>query len=106
MTATASREQKAHALSLWREAHEQLARGAYWQRQEQYERAVAQVLMSLRRYSTFDELVSAYYASEATDEIEAACRATCVLLNFGVVEDAAHWRRFHELRQGTNTTTE
>ncbi len=106
MTATASREQKAHALGLWREAHEQLARGAYWQHQAEYEQAVAQVLMSLRRYSTFDELVSAYYASEATYEIEAACRATCVLLNFGVVEDTAHWRRFHELRQGTNTTTE
>jgi len=74
MTATASREQKAHALGLWREAHEQLARGVYWQCQEQYERAVDQVLISLRRYSTFDELVSAYYASEATDEIDAACR--------------------------------
>jgi hypothetical protein len=106
MNATASREQKAHALGLWREAHEQLARGVYWQHQTEYERALAQVLISLRRYSTFDELVSAYYASEATDEIEAVCRATCVLLNFGVVEDTAHWRRFHELRQGTNTTTE
>ena len=64
--------------------------------QEQYEQAIDQVLISLRRtapsaYSTFDELVSAYYASEATDEIEAACRATGVLLTFGVVEDTAHW---------------
>jgi hypothetical protein len=106
MTATASREQKAHALGLWREAHEQLARGTCWQRQAEYEQAVDQVLISLRRYSTVDELVSAYYASEAEGEIDAACRAADAALNFGVVEDTAHWRRFHELRQGTNTTTE
>lgn len=31
---------------------------------------------------------------------EAACRATGRLLNVGVVEDAAHWRRARELPYG------
>ncbi len=34
------------------------------------------------------------------DVAEAACRATGRLLNVGVVEDAAHWRRARELPYG------
>ncbi len=106
MTATASHEQKARALELWREATQQLARSAYWQRPAEYEQAISQTLVFLQRYSTFDEMVAAYYAGDAMDEIEAACKATGALLNYGTVEDTAHWRRFHELRQRTNAATE
>ena len=92
------------ALALWRDGWKQTRRPnlpAAWR--AEYLGAVAAVYTTaLQQYTTMAELVAAYYASppvaEATVE-QVLHPASGHILNAGLVEDAAYWRRARQLLQ-------
>lgn len=96
-----SREAIEHALALWRDGWKQTRRPnlpAEWR--AEYRNAVVTVAPALQQYTTMAELVAAYFASpsvaEATVE-QVIYPASGHILNAGLVEDAAYWRRARQL---------
>lgn len=102
------REQAEHALGLWCEGERLLQRHPAPGWAEDYQQAVARALAYLERSTTMAELVAASFDDAAGGEqerwLEAAYRTERGrLLNEGLVEDAAYWRRAQTLiaaRQG------
>ncbi|MGI8913960.1 MAG: hypothetical protein ACR2JY_09330 [Chloroflexota bacterium] len=67
-----------------------------------YERAVTLTLDDLQRHTTLDELVQAYFDDAPIADKDAWLAAVCHtrsgrVLNVGIVEDAAYWRRAQQL---------
>src|SRR5260370_14546194 len=67
-------EARSHALGLWAEGHINANGQRPWR--EDYLTAVRQVLPALRRYTTVDELVVAYYPAALHSDLERACPLT------------------------------
>lgn len=91
-------EQHENAVSLWRggEKLAQQRRSADWQRD--YDAAIAAAVTALHRYHTMDELITAYFDDAVDNAVEPLCRLSSGrVLNFGIVEDAAYWRRLQQL---------
>lgn len=96
------REPRERALGLWR-AGERLAQRhltAAWRCA--YERAISQTVDRLDCYTTMETLVTAYFDGRETARRDAWLTALCrtpedLVLNAGIVEDAAFWRRFQHL---------
>lgn len=96
------REEIAYAMGLWREGERLLQQHATPGWREDYAQAAARALAHLAPYSTVAELVIAYFDDAASGDKErwlvAACRTESGrILNEGIVEDAAFWRRAQEL---------
>lgn len=95
-------EQAEDALDLWREGDRLFWRHTAPGWAEDYEQALARALVHLERYTTMAELIAAYFDDAAGGETErwltVACQtASGRLLNEGLVEDAAFWRRAQAL---------
>ena len=91
-----------HALDLWRNGERLLRRKLSPGWVTDYERAVALILDDLQRYTTLAALVQAYFddapASAEAARLAAACHTQSGrMLNVGIVEDAAYWRRAQQL---------
>jgi hypothetical protein len=90
-------EHVADALDLWRDG-ERLARrrtSPAWR--TDYERAIAAALAKLQRCTTMAGLMDAYF-----DKLDVPLRADSGrVLNVGIVEDAAFWRRARQLIAGS-----
>ena len=85
-----------HTLGLWHNAERFLRRPALEPaRRAAYERAVAAALGRLRGYTTLAQLVDAY--ADDCLQVDDLHRGE-QMLNAGLVEDAAFWRRAQELR--------
>jgi hypothetical protein len=96
MPAGAPYEQHEHAVRAWRagEKRSHQRRSADWQRDDDAAAAVA----VLHRYHPMHDLSSASFDAAVDDSIEPRCRLpNGRLLNFGIVEDAAYWRRLQQL---------
>lgn len=95
-------ESRERALGLWR-AGERLAQRhltAAWRRA--YERAINRTVDRLDHYTTMDGLVAAYFDGREVARRDAWLISLCrtpegLVLNAGIVEDAAFWRRFQQL---------
>ena len=96
----ATRDEIEHVLRVWR-AGERLAHrtpSLAWRLD--YERAIETVLGHLQRYATMADLVAAYFGDVPgkASRLDAACHTRSGrLLNVGIVEDAAFWRRVRQL---------
>ena len=98
MHAGAPYEQHENAVRSWRarEKRSHQRRSADWQRE--YDAAIAAAVTVLHRYHTMNELIKAYFDDAVDDFIEPLCRLpNGRVLNFGIVEDAAYWRRLQQL---------
>jgi len=96
------RAELAHGLGLWRDGERLLRRPMAPGWREDYERAITTALHHLQRYRTMPELLAAYFddtrASGKDAWLDSACRAGVErVLNSGIVEDAAFWRRARQL---------
>lgn len=104
-----SREQIAHALSLWRDANHQMEGLRREERRAEYELAITAGLSFLRRFTTMQALVRSYFDDvtddEGKDPFEQAVHRlpSGRILNYGVVEDASYFRRAQELIAQTST---
>ncbi len=91
-------EQHEQAVALWRTG-ERLARRRWapeWPRD--YEAAIVAAVAVLQRYRTMDQLVAAYFDDAGDNWVEPLCRLPSGrVLSYGVVEDAAYWRRLQQL---------
>jgi hypothetical protein len=90
------------ALDLWRGGERLLRRKLTPGWVTDYEHAVARALAHLQRHATLDELVRVYFddahAADPDDWLATACQtASGRVLNQGIVEDAAYWRRAQQL---------
>lgn len=96
-SAGGGREQREHALRLWREGARLASAFRYDAGlAEEYARAVAAVVAHVRTYVTMDELLARYYRHDAA--LDAALERAIHppsgrVLKYNVVEDAAFWRR-------------
>lgn len=97
------------ALGLWRGAEAYLDTQMQPGWAEDYETAINLALDFLQRYSTMQELLTAYFFSEnrmieGKDWLDAVCSSvyedSSHYLNSGIVEDAAYFRRAKQLIQG------
>ncbi len=91
-----------HAIDLWRSGEHLLRRKLTPGWVTEYERAVALTLDDLQRYVTLAALVQAYFDDSPTSDTDAWLAAACHtqsgrVLNLGIVEDAAYWRRAQQL---------
>jgi hypothetical protein len=96
------REQAEHAMGLWRGGDRLLWRHTTPGRAEDDEQAVARALAHLERSTTMAGLVAASFEDVGGGEqgrwLEATCRTERGrLLNEGLVEDTACWRRAQAL---------
>ena len=91
--------QRAHALRMWRDADEQLARPHLAPYQEDYEAAINRLLASLQPLTTMDELVGLYFSDAYKTPLAEACTNVSeeTLLLPVLVLDAACWRRARQL---------
>jgi len=99
---TPSHEAIEYAMGFWRDGWKQadnLVMPLDWR--AEYWGAVAAVLPTLQQYTTMPELVTAYFppppaVHKAVERVRFP--ASGHILNFGIVEDAAYWRRLQQLQ--------
>jgi hypothetical protein len=95
------------ALGLWREGWRQFTGIRLPEAlRAEYDQAVQRVLAELQERSTMEELVTWYYheppeLDALLDELVHAPSGH--QLNYGVIEDAAYWRRARQLMPGADT---
>src|SRR5262249_5887023 len=99
---TPSHEAIEYAMGFWRDGWKQadnLVMSLDWR--TEYWGAVAAVLPALQQYTTMRELVAAYFPPPAAVHSavqHARYPASGHILNGGIVEDAAYWRRLQQLQ--------
>lgn len=101
-TEMADHEEIAHAMGRWREGERLLSRHTSLGWVAAYQQAVGRGLAHLQRYTTMAELVATYFEDAANGEKERWLAVACTtksgrVLNVGIVEDAAFWRRAQQL---------
>jgi hypothetical protein len=95
-------DDREHALDLWRGGERLLRRKLTPGWVTDYAHAVTLALAQLQRYTTLDELARVYFddshAADPDDWLATACHTQSGrVLNQGIVEDAAYWRRAQQL---------
>lgn len=90
-----------YAIGLWRDGARLLRRRVATGWADDYERAVAAAVEHLRAYATMAELVDAYFDDTAAVWLTPLCHPSASReLSYGIVEDAAFWRRAREMVAG------
>ncbi len=101
-----SRAEIEYAIGLWRDGARLLSGRVSTGWADDYERAVAAAVEHLGAYGTMTELVAAYFDDAAAVWLAPLCHPVNGReLSYGIVEDAAFWRRAQELiagRQGAD----
>jgi hypothetical protein len=89
-----------HALRMWREGEATAAGYAATHQAEAYAHAIALVVDVLQPFTTLSALVASWYDKRAEALLDAVCSLPSGrTLHYGVVEDAAYWRRWQQLVQ-------